>query len=75
MFAVIGIFVVFEAIVGGYLMEKGNLVVLLEPAELLIIAGAASGTLLIANPPHILTAIVKGMAGAFTGSRYTRGGT
>ena len=27
----------------GYLMEKGNLLVLMQPAELLIIGGAASG--------------------------------
>jgi chemotaxis protein MotA len=29
--------VVFGAVIGGYLMEKGNLMVLLQPAELLII--------------------------------------
>ena len=72
MFAIIGILVVFGAVVGGYLMEKGNLVVLLQPAELLIIGGAASGTLLIANPPRVLTAILKGIAGAFSGSRYNK---
>ena len=41
---------VFGAVIGGFLMEKGHLVVLLQPAELLIIAGAAAGTLLAANP-------------------------
>ena len=40
MFAIIGILVVFGAVVGGYLMEHGNLKVLLQPAELLIIGGA-----------------------------------
>src|SRR5215469_9201702 len=72
MFALIGIVVVFGAVVGGYLMEKGNLLVLMQPAELLIIAGAASGTVLIANPPRVLTAILKGIVGALTGSRYTK---
>ncbi len=72
MFAIIGILVVFGAVVGGYLMEKGNLLVLLQPAELVIIGGAALGTVLIANPPHILGKIGKGMAGAFKGSRYTK---
>ena len=38
----------------GYLMEKGNILVLLQPAELVIIAGAAMGTVLISNRPHIL---------------------
>src|SRR5690348_11482809 len=72
MFAIIGIVVVFGAVVGGYLMEKGNLMVLLQPAELVIIGGAAAGTVLIANPPHILSQIAKGVAGAFKGSRYTK---
>jgi len=72
MFSIIGIVVVIGAIVGGYLMEKGNLHVLLQPAELIIIAGAAAGTVLIANPLHILKKIVAGFAGVFTGSRFTR---
>jgi len=72
MFAIIGILVVFGAVVGGYLMEKGNLLVLLQPAELVIIGGAAVGTVLIANPPHILGKIAKGLGDAFKGSRYTK---
>lgn len=41
MFATIGIVVVFGCIAAGYLMEHGNIRVLLQPAELLIIGGAA----------------------------------
>ena len=36
MFAIVGIIVVFGAVLGGYLMEHGNVKVLLQPAELLI---------------------------------------
>jgi len=72
MFSIIGIVLVIGAIVGGYLMEKGNLLVLLQPAELIIIAGAAAGTVLIANPLYILKGIVQGFVGAFKGSRFTR---
>jgi chemotaxis protein MotA len=71
MFAIIGILVVFGAVVGGYLMEKGQLLVLMQPAELVIIGGASVGTVLIANPPRILRQILQGIAGAFAGSRYT----
>ncbi len=71
MFAIIGILVVFGAVVGGYLMEKGNLLVLLQPAELVIIGGAAVGTVLIGNPPHILSQMVKGVAGAFGSAKYS----
>jgi chemotaxis protein MotA len=72
MFAIIGILVVFGAVAGGYLMEHGNLKVLLQPAELIIIGGAGLGTVLIANPLHILKKIVGGVAGAFGGSKFNR---
>jgi chemotaxis protein MotA len=71
MFAIIGILVVFGAVVAGYLMEKGQLLVLMQPSELVIIGGASLGTVLIANPPRILRQILQGIAGAFAGSRYT----
>lgn len=72
MFAIIGILIVIAAIMGGYLMEHGNIKVLLQPAELLIIGGAAIGTVLIANPLHILKQIAGGIAGTFTGSKFTK---
>jgi len=72
MFAIIGIVVVFGAVVGGYLMEHGNLRVLIQPAELLIIGGAAAGTVLVANPLHILKKIIGGFAGVFAGSKFTK---
>ena len=70
MFAIIGIVVVFGCIAGGYLMEHGNIRVLLQPAELLIIGGAASGTVLIANPLYILKQIMAGLLGVLGTSRY-----
>ena len=72
MFAIIGIFLVFAAIIGGFLMEKGHMAVLVQPAELLIIAGAAAGTLLVANPTRILKAIAAGLAGTLKGSPFTK---
>jgi chemotaxis protein MotA len=72
MFAIIGIVVVFGAVAGGYLMEHGNLRVLLQPAELLIIGGAGIGTVLIANPIHILKDIAGGIGGVFGGSPFTK---
>jgi chemotaxis protein MotA len=72
MFSIIGILVVFGAVIGGYLMEKGNLMVLVQPAELVIIGGAAVGTVLIANPLHVLKQIAGGVTGVFSGSRYGR---
>lgn len=72
MFAIIGIFIVFAAIIGGFLMEKGQMAVLVQPAELIIIAGSAAGTMLVANPMRILKAIVGGLMGALKGSAYSQ---
>lgn len=72
MFAIIGILVVFGAVIGGYLMEHGHIKVLLQPAELVIIAGAAAGTVLVANPLYILKQIANGIVGVFTGSKFSK---
>lgn len=72
MFAIIGIIVVFGCIVAGYLMEHGNLRVLIQPAELVIIGGAAIGTVLVANPLHIIKKIVAGLGGVFGGSKFSK---
>jgi chemotaxis protein MotA len=67
MFALIGIVVVAGAIVAGYLMEHGQLLVLLQPAELIIIMGASLGTVLIANPPSGLMRMLKAVLSVFGG--------
>jgi len=63
---------VIGAIAGGYLMEHGNVRVLLQPAELIIIGGAAIGTLLIANPLPVIISILKGIAGVFGSKKFTK---
>lgn len=59
MFAIIGIAVVLASIIGGYLMEHGNLSVLLQPAEVVIIFGAAIGSFLISSPPRVVSLVAK----------------
>src|SRR6202163_1508817 len=70
MFSIIGIVVVFGCIAAGYLMEHGNMKVLAQPAELIIIGGAALGTVLISNPIHTLKQMISGLIGAFGSSKY-----
>lgn len=72
MLIIIGIVVVFGSIVAGFLMEHGNLRVLVQPAELLTIGGAVLGTLLIANPLHVIKKIIAGIAGAVKGSHFSK---
>jgi chemotaxis protein MotA len=71
MFTIVGILVVFGAVLAGYLMEHGAIGVLVQPAELIIIGGAGIGTVLIANPMHILKKIIGGVMGTFKGSSFT----
>lgn len=71
MFSIIGIVVVFGAVIGGFLMEKGHLLVLVQPSEFLTIGGAAIGTVLTANPMRILKKIVGGLTGVLSGSKFT----
>ncbi len=70
MYAIVGLLIVFGAVIGGFLMEKGHIAVLLQPAELLIIGGAALGTLLVANPMHILKSIAGSLKSVFAASQF-----
>ncbi|HUN84089.1 MAG TPA: flagellar motor stator protein MotA [Terracidiphilus sp.] len=72
MFLIIGIVVVFGAVLGGFLMEKGPVLVLMQPSEFLIIGGAALGALLAANPLHVLKKITSGCVLVLSGSKLSK---
>ena len=72
MFSIIGIVVVIGAIMGGYLFEHGKVAVLIQPAELIIIGGAAIGTLLIANPLPVIMKLMKMVLGVIGGNKFTK---
>lgn len=71
MFSIVGILIVFGAVLGGFLMEKGPLLVLMQPSEFIIIAGAAVGTMLAANPMHVLKKIASGLTQILSGSKFS----
>jgi chemotaxis protein MotA len=54
MLLIVGAIVVLASVAGGYLMEGGHLVVLNQPAEFIIIGGAALGSMLIGTPLAVL---------------------
>ena len=72
MIAGIGIAVVLIAVIGGYLLEHGNLAVLIQPAEMLIIFGAATGALLISSPSKVVKAVFKSVAHIFKGRTFDK---
>ncbi len=72
MFAIIGAAVVSIAVVGGYLLEHGNLSVIIQPTEVLIIFGAAIGGFIIASPIKVIKAVVGAIARIFKGKAYSQ---
>ncbi len=71
MLTIVGMIVVIGAVIGGFLMEKGKMGVLMQPAEIVIIGGAAIGTLLIANPLPVVLKIVKSLLGILKSNPYS----
>ncbi|MEW6116923.1 MAG: flagellar motor stator protein MotA [Nitrospirota bacterium] len=70
MFAIIGALVVLGTVIGGYLMEHGNLHVLFQPAEVVIIFGAAIGGFIIASPMRVIKSVSKSVLGVVAGKAY-----
>ena len=73
MFAIIGVLVVTGSVIGGYLMVKGNLALLFQPAEFVIIFGAAIGGFLIASPAKVTALVAKNIAKIFIGKGPSKG--
>ncbi|MBI5849294.1 MAG: flagellar motor stator protein MotA [Nitrospirae bacterium] len=65
MFAGIGVALVLAAVIGGFLMEGGNLHVMIQPAEYVIIFGAALGAFFIASPGSIVPLVFKSVGSIF----------
>jgi len=72
MFIIIGAVIVLAAVIGGYLMEEGNIHVLFQPIELQIIGGAAIGAFIIASPMKIIKAVIANLIGILKGKSYSK---
>lgn len=72
MLALAGIALVLAAVFGGYVAEKGNPFVLLQPAELFIVCGSAVGIILIANRPSLIRKMAQGATAVFFQPRRTK---
>jgi chemotaxis protein MotA len=74
MFPAIGLVIVIGSVVGGYLLEGGNLSVIMQPVELLIIMGAALGAFVAGSPKKILGMSIKQVLGVFTAKGHSKEG-
>ncbi len=68
----IGLAVVFASIIAGYTMHGGQLLILFQISEFVIIGGAAIGALLISNPPDMLRRIVQGVLATLRGNKLSK---
>jgi len=69
---IVGIGVVFACIISGYAMHHGNFHILVQPAEVLIVAGAGFGTLLIMAPGKLLRQILREIPSVFSGAKHSK---
>ncbi|HWB80818.1 MAG TPA: flagellar motor stator protein MotA [Nannocystaceae bacterium] len=72
MISFVGLLLVIGAVLAGYVMHHGNLSVLNQPHEFVIILGAAAGSLIVSTPMKVTKAMVgqlKGLMGARPGKK------
>jgi chemotaxis protein MotA len=72
MLAIAGILVVFVSVIVGFTIAGGQLLVLLQPAEFILIGGAAFGSLLIMTTPSQLKKIFSVVPSIFSHSAPTK---
>lgn len=67
-----GILIVFAAVAVGFLMESGDLAQIAQPAEILIIVGAAAGSAMIGNTSERLARTGRSLLKVLRPNAYTR---
>ncbi|MYZ52897.1 flagellar motor stator protein MotA [Malikia spinosa] len=72
MFVIIGYIVVIASVLGGFALAGGNIAVLMQPLEVLMIGGAALGAFLVGNNSKSIKATLQALPTLFKGSRYNR---
>lgn len=66
-----GVALVLVSVASGFLLEKGQLLVLFQPAEFLIILGGCLGILMAGNPRRNLMRLISGLRGLMRSHQYT----
>jgi chemotaxis protein MotA len=65
MLLVVGAVIVVASVLGGYMMHGGEVLVLNQPSEFLIIGGSAIGSLIISTPAKILRMLLDQLRATF----------
>lgn len=66
---IFGSLIIVACVLGGYALASGDLAMLWQPAEMLIIVGAAFGSLVVGNPKEVLIEMAKQARGVIVYKR------
>jgi len=69
---IVGIIVVLVSVIGGFILEGGPVLVLIQLAEFLIIGGSAIGALLISTPNKLLKKLINNILKSLKGSKISK---
>jgi chemotaxis protein MotA len=69
---IVGLIVVLGAVLGGFVIAGGKVMVLIQISEFIVIGGAALGSILVSNPPSFLGAMIKEIMAIMKPSPYTQ---
>jgi chemotaxis protein MotA len=69
---IIGYVAVVLSVFGGFALAGGHLAALLQPVELLMIGGAATGAFFVGNTGKAIKATLKALPSLLKGSKYTK---
>ena len=72
MLVIIGYVVICACVFGGFVASGGHMAALFQPLELLMIGGAAAGSMFVGNNGKALKATMKALPTVFKGSAYTK---
>jgi len=68
----VGILVVLGAVISGFILSGGDVHLLLQPYEVLVIVGAAIGSVIISTPMPMIKKLVAGVLGAIKGFHVSK---
>lgn len=72
MFTIVGAVVTTVCVIMGYVLHHGNLAVLWQPTEILIIGGAAVGSLVMATSPFVVKSMIAKCLQALKGTGISK---
>ena len=72
MFVIVGYIIVLASVLGGFALAGGHMASLMQPVEVIMIVGAASGAFIVAYGGKPAKAVMKAVPTLFQSSKYTK---